>query len=205
MNQELLTSFREYLNQYCLQSDHCWMAFSNRLNHVILPKGAILTQLGEVEDKIYFVRDGIVREYVEFEGREFSIDFVFENGFTSSITSYLKRSPSQYCLTTQVPTELISISHSELTWLYENFAEINIIGRKLTEFLLIEKRQRELDLLTISAEDRYLNLLSQHPKYLQHIPLKHLASFLGVTAESLSRIRAKRGLQSDPISEFEKQ
>ncbi len=191
--QNQLELFRTKLSQLGTLSDAAWKAFANRMTYLNLDKDEVLTREGEIEDKIYFILKGVVRVYVCQEvGKEICTNFRFDNQFTSSITSFITRRPSQYWLRTQSPSEFLVFSHTELYWLYENFIEINTLGRVVMEVLLIEKRQRELDFLTLSAEQRYLKLLAEHPQYIQNIPLKYLASFLGITAESLSRIRAKQ-------------
>ncbi|MBX2816645.1 MAG: Crp/Fnr family transcriptional regulator [Saprospiraceae bacterium] len=192
MKEHLIPQFREQIDKLCKLSDVSWQAFSNRLNYLSLPKDAVLTHHGAVEDKVYYVGSGIVREYIVHGKKEFCIDFCFKNDFSSSYSSFITRQPSQYTMKTLTPCEFLVISYAEMTWLFENFLELNVMGRKLVEILLIEKRQRELNLLTKTAEERYFSMLAQHPQYMRHIPLKYIASFLGVTPESLSRIRAKR-------------
>ncbi len=187
-----LEQFRKRLSKLGAISDDTWQAFSDRMHYVQIPKNAIITNEGEIEDKVYFIVDGTIRVFVIRNGREIATNFRFKSEFASSITSFLTQTPSQYCIKTLTKSELLAISHDDLYWLYEHFIEINVLGRVMMEILLIDKRQRELDLLTLSADQRYYKLLAQHPEYVQHIPLKYLASFLGVTAESLSRIRAKK-------------
>lgn len=187
-----LEAFRSKLAQLGPLSDEAWNAFASRMTHLRLDKDEVLTRAHQIEDKIYFILDGAVRVYVEKDDREICTNFRFENQFTSSVTSFLLRRPSQYWIRTQTRAEFLVISHTELYWLYENFVEINTLGRVVMEVLLIDKRQRELDFLTLSAEERYRKLVEERPKYVESIPLKYLASFLGITAESLSRIRAKR-------------
>ena len=186
-----LDQFKRVLFKLGELSDPAWKAFANRMTFLKLDKGEVLTRAGEIEDKIYFIIRGAVNVYVIDNDREVSTNFRFANQFTSSLTSFLTRSPSQYWLRTLVASEFLVISHTELYWLYENFIEINTLGRVVMEVLLIDKRQRELDFLTLSAEERYLKLLDENPGYVQRIPLKYVASFLGITPESLSRIRAK--------------
>jgi CRP-like cAMP-binding protein len=188
----MLDAFRVKLAQLGTLSDPAWKAFANRMTYLKLNKDEVMIREGQIEDKIYFIIKGAVRVYVHHDGKEICTNFRFDNQFTSSITSFLTRRPSQYWLRTQAPSEFLVFSHTELYWLYENFVEINTLGRVVMEVLLIDKRQRELDFLTLSAEERYLKLVEEHPTYVQSIPLKYLASFLGITPESLSRIRAKQ-------------
>ncbi|NNL91606.1 MAG: Crp/Fnr family transcriptional regulator [Saprospiraceae bacterium] len=190
---EHLAQFKKMLSFLGEISDASWQAFSERLASHTLGKGELLTEKDQIENNIYFINKGAIRVYVVHEGKELSTNFRFENQFTSSVTSFLLREPSQYNIKTLVATNFLVISHEDLYWLYDNFLDINVLGRVVMERLLIDKRQRELDFFTLSAEDRYYKLLKEHPDYVLQIPLKHIASFLGITAESLSRIRAKKG------------
>jgi len=187
-----LIQFKKRLSQLGPLGEESWKAFSSKLKYCTLPKGEYLTELNEIEQRIYFITKGAVRVFVPSEERELSTNFRFDNQFTSSLTSFLTQEPSQYYIKTLIASEFLTVSHDDLYWLYDNYLEINVLGRVVMERLLIDKRQKELNFLTLSAEDRYKKLLEEHPDYVLQIPLKHLASFLGITPESLSRIRAKR-------------
>ena len=186
-----LELFRSMLERLGPLSDSAWQAFSERIGYREFKKDEILIEEGQVEQYIYFILKGAIRVYVTTESKEICTNFRFDNQFASSLTSFLTRRPSQYWLKTQLPTKLLTISHTDLYWLYDNFVEINTLGRVVMEVLLIDKRQRELNFLTLDAESRYQKMVEEHPLYVQKIPLKYVASFLGITAESLSRIRTK--------------
>lgn len=173
-------------------SDESWDAFANCLEYKEVKKNAFLTQEGSVEDSIYFVLKGAIIVYVANGDKEVVTNFRFENEFTSSITSFLLEQPSQYFLKCMTDSAFLVLKRVKLYWLYNNYLDINTLGRVVMEKLLIDKRQRELDFLTLNAEERYKKLLDENPEYVQNIQLKQLASFLGIAPESLSRIRAKR-------------
>lgn len=84
-----------------------------------------------------------------------------------------------------------SVSYEALQKVYQNNANAQAMGRKAAEGLYIKKANREITLLTDSPEQRYLNLLRQQPKLIKHIPLKYPASYLGISPETLSRIRSR--------------
>lgn len=184
-----LRSFKQRLNGLGILSEHTWTSFSERLEYVQYPKSAAITTAGSTEQWIYFILKGAVRVFVISEGREVVTNFRFDNQFTSSLTSFLTQSPSQYFLHTMAETTALRFHYTSLQEMYKNHIDLNVLGRVLMEQLLIDKRQRELDFLTLSADKRYQKLLEEHPEYVQNIPLKYIASFLGVTPESLSRIR----------------
>ena len=187
-----LQQFKNVLYKLGSLKEDSWEAFSKKLCYKKVQKSKFLISLDEIENNIYFILKGAVRVFVPYENKELSTNFRFENQFTSSVTSFLQRSPSQYYIKTLIESELLYINHADLNYLYKTFLDINVLGRHVMEQLLIDKRQRELDFLTLSAEERYHKLLTENPEYVLQIPLKHIASFLGIAAESLSRIRARK-------------
>jgi CRP-like cAMP-binding protein len=182
--------FGARLRRLGLLSDEAWNAFASCMSYLKLKKGEILTKRGDVEDYVYYIVKGSVRIYCQLKDKEISTNFRFEDQFTSSISSFLTRQKSQYTICTMAPSEFLRFNHTQLYSLYDNFVELNALGRVLIENLLVEKRQRELDFLTLTADERYVKLLNEQPKYALELPMKHVASFLGITPQSLSRIRA---------------
>lgn len=86
-------------------------------------------------------------------------------------------------------SELFSLTHKDLSELYSRSTMGIWIGKAIAEQLFIQRQQIQIDLLTLTAEERYLKLLSEKPEIFQRVSLKHIASYIGVTAESLSRLR----------------
>jgi CRP-like cAMP-binding protein len=103
----------------------------------------------------------------------------------------LTQQPSEYQIEAITETVLWSISHADLQEIYAHTSIGNTLGRHASEGLYIKKTKRELSLLNQSAEDRYLNLFTEEPRLLQQIPLKYIASYIGITPQALSRIRAR--------------
>ena len=94
-------------------------------------------------------------------------------------------------LETLLETTLLSITHQDLQEVYSQTKIGNLIGRLSSERLYLNKSKRELSLLNDSAEQRYLNLFTERPNLLKEIPLKYVASYIGVTPQALSRIRKR--------------
>lgn len=152
-------------------------------------KKALITREGDVEHYLYFLVRGAVKIAVQKDGNERVLDFWFPNSFFSAYSSFLTQTPSQVYIQTLLPTHVLAIKEHAVRRLYETSFIANSIGRTLTEILYRKKTQREIDLLTKSATERYHDLLREHPEVLQHVPLRHIASYLGIHPESLSRIR----------------
>ncbi|MEL7146776.1 MAG: hypothetical protein AAFO69_10440, partial [Bacteroidota bacterium] len=120
-----------------------------------------------------------------------TFDFTFENQFFSAYWSFLNRQPNQYQMQTLTKTILYSMTYEDLQNVYQNTKIGNVIGRLTAERLYVNKFKRELSLLKESAEERYLKLFEEHPKLIMQIPLKYIASYIGITPQALSRIRKR--------------
>ena len=187
-----LGQFKEKLFGLGHISDESWSAFASCLSPKSFVKGQNLVEFGAIEDYIYYILTGAVKVYVPHKDKEICTNFRFDNQFTSSVTSFIERTPSEYTITALTDTSTLAFSHDDLTHLYNTYPEINFLGRRVMEQLLIDKRQRELNFLMLSAKERYLKMMEEYPKYVQFLTSKNLASYLGITPESLSRIRGKR-------------
>jgi|ERR1051326_292809 CRP-like cAMP-binding protein len=187
---EYYEKMRRYVCGMVPFSDERWERFAKHLNFIRCPKGQLLCKEGEVEGKLYFILSGIVRAYkVNPDGKEFSLYFNFANGFSTSYDSFLTQEPA--VINTQVITEaeLFFVTHADLQRLYEGSVEGERLGRLMAEQAYRRRLKHEMALQTLSAGERYRQLLQEHPDYIQLIPQKYLASYLGVEQESLSRIK----------------
>lgn len=170
-----------------------WTFFTSRLVKTAYPKKTIILKSGAIEPHISFIVKGAVRLYIPNtqEEKEITFGFCFENEFVSAYDSFLTQSPSLCQLETLLDTEVYSISYDHLQEVYKTTAVGNIIGRYTTERLFLIKSRREQALLFETAEQRYNNLFKERPNLLRQIPLKYIASYIGVTPQALSRIRKR--------------
>lgn len=165
-----------------------------KFERVEIPKKTFIIKSGETEDYLYFISQGIVRFYVEKPHpteppKEITFSFIVKNMFCSAYDSFIMRKPCQYNIETLKDTIIYRIHYAHLQELYKSTEIGNYIGRISAEGLYVRKAQREMSLLMHSAEERYLNLMKTYPEYLLQIPLKYIASYLGITPQALSRIR----------------
>lgn len=103
----------------------------------------------------------------------------------------MTQTPTEYQIETLTETILWQISNKDLQEVYKSTINGNVIGRKMAEKMYLIKSKRELSLLSKTAEERYLDLFSDRPILLKEIPLKYVASYIGVTPQALSRIRKR--------------
>lgn len=152
-------------------------------------KKAFITHEGDVEHSLYFLLKGAVKVAIQKDGTERILDFWFPNSFFTAYSSLLTQTPSAVYIQAVLPTEVLAIKGYVVRHLYATSFIANTIGRTLTEILYRKKVQREIDLLTKSAAERYNDLLHEHPDIVHNIPIGQIASYLGIHPESLSRIR----------------
>lgn len=186
-----MNEVRTFIEQITPITDSDWQFFSSKLQKVTFKKHSVLLELGTVETYLSFIVKGIVRFYVPGEETDLTFGFLFENEFVTGYDSFLTQSSSKYEIETLTDTTLWRISYADLEEVYTHTNTGNVIGRKMAEAMFLIKSKRELSLLSQSAEERYLDLFLERPKLLQHIPLKYIASYIGVTPQALSRIRRR--------------
>ena len=170
------------------------MLHTVKFERIEIPKKTIILKYGETENHLYFVTEGIIRFFMHKTHpteppKEVTFSFITKNMFYSAYDSFITRSPCQYNVETLQKTVVYRIHHSDVHDLYENTKAGNYVGRISAEQLYLRKAQREISLLTENAEERYLKLLKSYPEYILQIPLKYIASYLGITPQALSRIR----------------
>lgn len=188
-----MNNFRRYIDSITVISDSDWAFFSSKLVQSHFPKKAILLAKGQLENYVSFIEKGEVRFYIpaEEQKKEITFGFSFPGEMVSAYDSFLRQAPSLYQIETLSPTTLWSISYDDLHAVYKNTKIGNSVGRIVTEKLYLIKSGREHSLLTDSAEERYLKLFKDRPNVIKQIPLKFIASYLGVTPQALSRIRKR--------------
>lgn len=184
-----MLNIRRYLDEYVKLTDEEWELFSSKLQKVNFPKKTILLSKGEVENHLSFVTKGIVRYYIEKKDQQFTFGFAFDQEFACAYDSFLTRTPSRYYVESMKDVEIWRITFDDLQTAYEMTENGNAIGRALAEKLYLYKVGREFSSNHETAEERYRRLIQVKPHYLQHIPLQYIASYIGITPQTLSKIR----------------
>lgn len=168
------------------------LALRQQVRQETVAQRQLLLQPGQIAHRLYFLETGLVRGFYLKDGKEVTAWFMREGDFVISILSFFSRQPSHEYLQALTPCTLWSLGYEQLQHLYQQFPEFNYIGRVLTEKYYVLSEQRALHLRMLSATERYEKLLLDFPDIFQRVPLKLLASHLGLTPETLSRLRARR-------------
>ena len=156
-----------------------------------LKKGELLVRPGQQMTFLAYINQGAFRVYFHNEkGNELTTWFSFQDMFVTDLLAYYQESPAAYYVEAIEASEVFIIQKHQLEKLYMTHPEYREFGRKFAENGMVKVMQRMVTLQTKSAEERYKELLAQ-PQFMHKIPLKYLATYLGITDTSLSRIRKK--------------
>ena len=157
---------------------------------IAIAKNTVLEEQGKIPRCLYFISSGFVRLfYYDDNGGEATTHVGSPNGFITSFLSFIHQKQSKENVACITDCALLKISHSALVTLIdksENFKKFSLI---IFEQAIASTETRANDLATLTAEQRYKKLLEEQPMILQNVPIRQIASFLGIKPESLSRIR----------------
>lgn len=156
-----------------------------------LKKNAHFMREGERCTSLAYLSKGMVRFYHTKNGEEVTSDFSFEGTFITSYVSLITGKPSDISIEAMEDCTMLLLNYDELKRIYETNYKYERIGRLIAESTFLSTREHLLSLLNNTAEKRYKNLLERAPHFVQKIPLYFIASYLGVSPETLSRIRRK--------------
>jgi CRP-like cAMP-binding protein len=157
-----------------------------------LSKNNDLQSIGHTCKTIYFIKKGIARIYYYKDGVDVTESFEFENSILARVESLFSGKPSRKGIQIVEDAELVAIDANKLFKLYDTYPEVERLFRKIfeTEHVNLVNRLESLQFHT--PEERYHTLIEETPAMIHRIPLKHIASYLGITQVSLSRIRARK-------------
>lgn len=161
------------------------------ISEVSFIKGTILLRAEKVETDFYFIKKGIVRAYSDTENGEITFWFGREGEAIISMNSYIENKKAYETIELLENCDLYKININELQSLYLKDIHIANFGRKLAEKELVKTEERLISRQFKSAAERYNELLKENPELIQRVQLGHIASYLGITQVSLSRIRAE--------------
>lgn len=163
----------------------------NLISEIKFPKDSIIIKAEKVEKTIYFIKKGIVRAFVPQENQDVTFWFGKEGDVVLPMKSYVGNDNNYENIQLLEDSVMYQLEISELRELFETDIYIANWGRKLAEKELVKTEELFISRQFRTASQRYLELLSEQPEILQRVQLGYIASFLGITQVSLSRIRAE--------------
>lgn len=182
------TDLKKFISRFVTLSDAELEEITGKFKTKVVKKNSYVLKEGDTCRDFVFVQKGCLRLYYVKDDIEVSVWFAFQHSSAIEIYSFISESPSDYFLQAIEDSEVLYLPKTELKKLYQYQPKMQEMMRNFWEAVLLDVIGRFTALQKDSAEKRYLDLLNT-TNYLETIPQKYLASFIGVTPTSLSRIR----------------
>jgi len=168
------------------------MLFDTYFEKVHVKKNTYLIKEGEVEPYSYFIFQGTFRCWtLDHKGVEQTFWFCKEGTFSMSNISFSLQEKTNFSVQAVIDSIVYRINKEQVELLYNDIPKLEVIFSRLTAMLLNRLLQRNIDLIKYSPEEYYVKLLEEYGAALNYIPLKDIASYLGITPQALSRIRKR--------------
>lgn len=181
----------EHISDYSPLTEEAKAALAECFEKLEYAKGDILLQEGAVCRHLYFIEKGALRGFYNLDGKEITHWFGFENDFVTSFHSFITGQATVKTMQLLEYTTLWAIPKEKLLPLFDRFHEIEKLVRIIYERYYIRLEDRFVNSQFKTAAERYENLLADEPHILNRVPLGYVAAYLGITQETLSRIRSR--------------
>lgn len=183
--------FKKYIRSTVIISDEALDKGLELFTPKSVSKHFRLVMASENSRYLYFINKGCIRTYyISTTGAEKTRFIAFEGIITGGLASFISQTPSLEFVETLEDTELLRISYADFYSLVNNYKEWKEFYLKLLEMAYIYQHRRIENLITLPAKERYETLLAQNPEYVLRLPNKILATYLNITQETLSRLKA---------------
>lgn len=165
------------------------LAFDDILTVVHYKRGEIVHETSTKSDKIYIVKSGVLRSYYFQNGNDITAHFAIEYSIIGAVDSLLKKKRSIYSIEALEDSEVLLLDYNEMECFLNQNPKFERLARQVSQFLYLDLVERLEGMLFLSAKERYDHLINRYPSLTQNVNLGHIASYLGITQETLSRVR----------------
>ncbi len=179
-------------NRYCKLTDETIAEIPKYFKLIECNKNTLLVREGQQANKTYYMIKGCARAYYVKDGKEITHWFAFENEFICSIHSFFNNIPSPHFIEILEDSILLEVTRADVQLLADKNHNFEKLQKEVVVHTLLKLQYRVEGLLFETAYNRYQNLLDAQPDITQRVPLTHIASHLGITLETLSRIRSPK-------------
>jgi CRP-like cAMP-binding protein len=178
-------------DQFPNLSEEAKIAFGGEIEVFSFERGDLLEEEGRVCNHLYFIIEGSARSYYTRDNKEITVSFSLEKEFVTAMHSFISRKPSYENIEAMEKTQVARINYSSLMKLFEKYQDLERSYRLILEQYFITLEEQLIFAKFKSARDRYLDLMEYRPKIIHKASVGQIASYLDMTIETLSRIRAK--------------
>lgn len=183
---------RTYIRTITAFSEESWEVLLPCLTAMECKRHDFLLKEGQVCQAVYFVCKGLCKSFYNIDGKEINTAFYFENEFATNVTSLTTATPSEYAIKTIEKMTVVRIDKTRLLAAYHQSHQVETFGRKVLEQIIARQEAHTDSFKLLTPRQRFDNLVASHPDLLQRVSLTQIASYLGISRETLSRFRAKR-------------
>lgn len=180
---------KEAIQQIISIPDSDWKNIEPKIGIKHYKKGELFLSSGQVSNTLGFITKGFFRKYYLQNGNDINFWFYQENQFLVAYQSFLERAPTHFIIEAIEDSEILTLSYETVQSMYKLSEDWQKFGRLVCEKMYIAHHKRIENLLFKDAHARYMDLVREHPAIIQRLPQYHLASYLGIKPQSLSRIR----------------
>lgn len=178
------------IDERCRLSEEEKTLLRRTLRVLHFPKGSVVIGEGKIDDSIYFIRKGVWRAFIEHDGEQLTMWFAVPGEIIFSSWGYIRGLPSRHAVSSSSDSIVIEMKKSTILKLSETSPAFMHWLQELYVDVLLSNDDLLVDISSPKAEKRYLAFMKKMPELFNSIPLKEIAGFIGVTPQSLSRIRA---------------
>jgi len=186
-----MENFLSLFSKFPTISNEAKQAFASRLEEFEVEKGFLLEKEGQVSNYLYFVVQGSARSYYIRENRDITVSFTLDEEFVTAMHSFITRKPSYENIETMEKSNVLKISYEDLQACFKDFPDLERSYRMILEQYYIVLEEHQIFNKFKTARERYLELMQYRPKVIHRASVGQIASFLDMTIETLSRIRAR--------------
>jgi len=191
----MYSDLKQFVSQFANLSGEEWEAVKPFIEVRKLKKNDYFVREGEIARYISFTQNGYLRVFYNHDGDEITRDISPLHTFVTALPSYVSQIPSFEIIQAITDCDLLVIYRDHLESLYDKYNNWQRVGRRVMEEMFVQTQSRIYAFITQPAEARYKAMMKQFPDIFQHVPLQYIASYLGITSQSLSRLR--RSVQFD--------
>ncbi len=187
-----MNKLQAYINNISVVSQDAFEELQSCFQPASIAKNDFIVREGEYATQIGFLTEGVARAFfLNQEGKQYNKQFFVAPSIVGAYSSLLTKQPNKIAQQALTDCELLIADFRDVEKLFDQFHDLERLGRKIAEFYFLEKEQKEIEMALLDAEQRYEIMRAKFPTIELELPQYHIASYLGISATQLSRIRRK--------------
>jgi len=187
-----MQTLRNHIATITALSENSWAILQDCAVEVTFKRRALLLSEGEVCHTVFFINEGLCRSFYNRDGQEVNTGFHFEHEFVTNIKSLRSSAGSEYTIQALEPCSIIKLEKTKLVEAYKRSREIETFGRMVLESLSVQQQEHADSFKILTPKQRFDQLISARPDFLQRISLTQTASYLAISRETLTRLRTEK-------------